>query len=300
MSVKKPSYYGPFFWVAIVSFIVPLVVAAKAFQEVPLTTKPVPHPDASGVDHGIWDYLLKTYVSGGLVDYTGMSRDYLFRVYLRELAEADPSKLTTDADDLALLCNAYNAFVIDGVITHKITDSVINYSEDGKEFFDLEEHIFFGQTMSLNHIEHQIIRERFHEPRVHVALVCAARSCPSIRAEAFVGKRLDQQLEDQSVLFANNPKYVALDTSGLVLQLSPILKWYGDDWKPVGGYLTWLATRVRDPKLSEAIRRAESSEIDVKFFDYDWALNSQTTMHASDATTVKKSAGFGSGTVPNQ
>jgi len=300
MSINKPSYYGPFFWVAIVSFIVPLVVAAKAFQEVPLTTKPTPHPDASGVDHALWDYLLKTYVAEGLVDYPGISRDYLFRTYLRQLSEADPKKLTTAADDLALLCNAYNAFVINGVITHKITDSVMNHSVDGKEFFDIEEHIFFGQTMSLNHIEHEIIRKRFKEPRVHVALVCAARSCPSIRPEAFVGKRLEQQLEDQSIQFANSSKYVAYDPNDNTLRLSPLLKWYGDDWLPVGGYLPWLASRVKDLQLSDAIRQAEREDISVEFFDYDWSLNAQATTNASPATTARKNAGFGSGTVPNR
>ena len=142
MSTNKPSYYGPFFWVATVSFIVPLVVAAKAIHTVPLTTKPTSHPDVSGVDHALWDYLLKTYVENGLVDYDGLARDHVFRVYLRQLSEAEPEKLTTSADQLALLCNAYNAFVMNGVITHGIRDSVMRYQHDGKEFFDLAEHIF--------------------------------------------------------------------------------------------------------------------------------------------------------------
>ncbi len=178
MSKDKMSYYGPFFWVAAVSFLVPLAVAAKAFHEVRLTTRPTPHLDASGVDHAIWDYLLKTHVENGLIDYDGISRDYLFQTYLRQLSEADPRKLTSSADKLALLCNAYNAFVINGVTTHDIHDSVMNFRFEGKEFFDVPEHIFCGQTMSLNHIEHEIVRKRFKEPKMHVALVCAARSCP--------------------------------------------------------------------------------------------------------------------------
>lgn len=300
MPRSESSYYGPFFWVAIVSFIVPLVVAAKAFQEVRITSKPTPHPDASGVDHALWDYLLKTYVENGLVDYGGLSRDYLFRTYIRQLSEADPKQLATSDDELALLCNAYNAYVINGVITHKIQNSVMDYNRDGKDLFDIDEHIFCGRTMSLNHIEHELIRKRFREPRVHVALVCAAKSCPSIRPEAYVGKRLAVQLEDQSVQFANDPKYVAYDASGKTLRLSPILNWYGDDWEQMGGYLPWLSERVKDPALKQVIAQAARGEVQVAFFDYDWSLNSQATSEAIAASARNKSTDFGSGSIPNQ
>ncbi|MEX1026781.1 MAG: DUF547 domain-containing protein [Candidatus Paceibacterota bacterium] len=300
MSNAKPSYYGPFFWVATVSFIVPLVVAAKAINTVPLTTTPASHPDASGVDHALWDQLLKTHVASGLVDYDGLARDHLFRVYLRQLSEAEPENLTTSADELALLCNAYNAYVMHGVIMHGIRDSVMSFQHDGKEFFDVEEHIFCGQTMSLNHIEHELIRKRFKEPRVHVALVCAAKSCPAIRAEAFVGKRLAVQLEDQSVQFANSVKYVEFDSADNTLRLSPLLNWYGGDWDHSGGYLPWLAERVKDPALKEAIEQAASEQVQVAFFDYDWALNSQAPADTTAVAAPKKQAEFGSGSVPNE
>lgn len=188
----------------------------------------------------------------------------------------------------------------DGVITHKIQGSVMDYKSDGKEFFDIQEHIFCGQTISLNHIEHELIRKRFKDPRIHVALVCAAKSCPSIRSEAYIGKRLDVQLDDQSVQFANNPKYVAYDAGEQTLRLSPILNWYGDDWEPVGGYLPWLSQRVRDPTLKEAIERAGRGEARVAFFDYDWSLNSQAPSAAATASAPKKGADFGSGSVPNE
>jgi len=301
MPKTKRSYYGPFFWIAAISFVVPLVVAAKAFHEVRLTTKPTPNPDASGVDHALWDYLLKTHVENGLIDYDGMSRDHLFRTYLRQLSAADPSKLSTPADELALYCNAYNAFVINGVITHKINGSVMDYQLDGKSFFDIEEHIFCGKTISLNHLEHGLVRKRFQEPRIHVALVCAAKSCPAIRPEAYVGERLAIQLEDQSVQFANNPKYVVFDAKDGTLRLSQILNWYAPDWDHAGGYLPWLSQRVKDPSLKAAIERAARGEVRVTFFDYDWSLNSQgRTSLQKEKSSKKPSANFGSGSVPNQ
>ncbi|TWU06140.1 DUF547 domain-containing protein [Stieleria varia] len=297
--MKKNGYYGPFFWLALISFAVPFVVAAKAFHEVKLTTRPSISADPSGVDHNLWDYLLKSYVDGGLVDYDAMSRDYLFRTYLRQLSEAEPQNLTTATDQLALLCNAYNAFVIDGVIRHKIADSVMNFQQDELGFFDIKEHLFAGKTLSLNQIEHELIRKRFREPRIHVALVCAARDCPSIRREAYTGRRLGTQLQDQSVLFANTPKYVHYDESTNTVQLSPLLDWYGDDWSTAGGYLAWLSGLTEDQNLKQKLIHANLGSVDVVFMDYDWSLNGQgVTQSAGKADTPK--ASFGSGTVPNQ
>lgn len=300
MTHNKPSYHGPFFWLAIVSFSVPIVVADKAFREVQLTTKPTSHPDASGVDHALWDYLLKTYVENGLVDYDSIARDHTFRTYLRQLSESDPGKLTTSADQLALFCNAYNAFVINGVITHEIRDSVMKYKVEGINFFDLKEHILHGETLSLNQIEHQLIRKRFHEPRIHVALVCAAKSCPAIRTEAYAGTRLTKQLEDQSIQFANQTKYVTYDATSDTLRLSPLLDWYGSDWDLVGGYLPWLATRVQDDAVKQAIGRASRNETSVAFLDYDWSLNSQAAAGSAAPKPASKKGQFGSGSIPNE
>lgn len=296
MNSKSAAYYGPFFWLALVSFCVPLVVAAKAFNEVRLTTKPTPNPDASGVDHDLWDYLLKQYVTSGLVDYDAMKRDYLFATYLRQLSGAEPSKLATDQERLAFLCNAYNAMVVDGVISHKVNQSVMDVDVNGTGFFDLKEHLLAGETVSLNEIEHRKIREVFQDPRIHVALVCAAKSCPAIRGEAYVGSRLNRQLDDQSKQFANQTKYVHFDIATNALQLSALLNWYGDDWNAVGGYLPWLKGLVADESLREQIELAEDGQVPVEFLPYDWQLNSQ---EAPANRVSERTQEFGSGTIPN-
>lgn len=296
------KYYGGYFWVAAVSFVVPLFVGWQAFQNLQPTSKPTPVVDASGVDHNVWDYLLKSYVSNGLVDYTGMKKDYLFREYLRQLGQCDPACLQTEDEKLALACNAYNAFVINGVIGHKIYDTVDGFTVDGNGFFDIKEHIYAGQTMSLNDIEHGMIRPTFGEPRIHVALVCAARSCPSIRAEAYVGPRVRAQLQDQALQFANNPKYVMFDAVTNELRLSKILSWYGDDWNeayPSSGYLGWIHELTRDPLVKEATAKAIKGEVEVAFFEYDWLLNSQADPGAKPVK-AKKSGGFGSGSSPDE
>ena len=91
---KGSKYYGGFFWVAVVSFIVPIFVGWKAFENLKPTTKPTPVPDVSGVDNDTWDYLLKAYVTDGLVDYDGMKKDYLFRDYVRDLGSCNPDAVS--------------------------------------------------------------------------------------------------------------------------------------------------------------------------------------------------------------
>jgi hypothetical protein len=293
----KKSYYGAFFWLSVVSFLVPLVVALKAFDAAKPTTKPVPNPDVSGVDHALWDYLLKSYVEGGLIDYDGMARDHLFRTYLRQIGTARPDDLPTPEDRLAFYCNAYNALVVNGVITHRIKDSVMNYQHYGLGFFDVKEHLVAGATMSLNDLEHKLIRPTFKEPRVHVALVCAARGCPPIRPEAYTGSNLDAQLRDQSILFSNSPKYVAYDLLPDTLTLSPILKWYAEDWKEFGGVFSWLADRAEDPAVQAALRRKVQDPTGLVYAEYDWSLNSRQTPGSAGGSSPK--ASFGSGTIPN-
>jgi len=322
---KKTDYFGGFFWVAVVSFIVPFFVGWKAFQNLQPYEKPTPVVDASGVDHKLWDYLLKSYVSDGLVDYNGMKKDYLFYEYLREIGQCDPDALETEDEKLALACNAYNALVIHGVAKHKIDDSVMNHKYGDVGFFDVVEHLYAGQTVSLNDIEHNMIRPVFNEPRVHVALVCGARSCPAIRPEAYVGDRIQDQLHDQSCQFANSSKYVKYDAESGKLSLSAILDWYGYDFNeryPKGTYLTWIKEltepelakakgvqalhtaidgviadaneKLKNPDFKGTIAEAiKGLEDKISFFEYDWSLNSQKK------TKGAKPAKAGSGTIPN-
>ena len=269
------------------------------FNKLHAPTKPTPQVDASGVDHAVWDYLLKTYVSNGLVDYDGMKKDYLFREYLRELGQCNPDALKTDDEKLALLCNAYNAFVINGVISHKVTDTVNSVTVDEKPFFKIKEHIFAGETYTLDYLEKDMKLKVFGDPRVHVAVVCAARSCPGLRSEAYVGNRIQNQLEDQSRQFANNPKYVMYDKESEELKVNRILKWYPKDFDqryPNGGYLQWINEMTDDPVIKEMTEKAINGDVQVGYFDYEWKLNSQ----AEPGESAAAGKHFGSGSIPDE
>jgi len=308
----KKEYSGRLLWLALASFLMPVAVAVWAFRSLPQPyTYPEIKPDASGVDQQLWNYLLQTYVADGLIDYDGLKRNHLFKTYLAQIASAQPEKLPDDQHRLAFLCNAYNAFVINGVLVHKIDSSVLDYNnEQGKNtpdkgFFDVPEHILAGKTVDLNTLEHKMIRPVYQEPRVHMALVCAAKSCPTIRPEAFVGERLDSQLEDQARAFANNQAYVRYETNGddatgndtkaEKLYLSPILKWYAEDFGGPMGVLDFLLNRVESPKTSAGLLAARNGTIKIDYNDYDWSLNTQGKTAAS-----KANMSFGSGSIPNE
>lgn len=303
--MNKKEYSGPWLWLALASFVMPIGVAVWAFRTLPKPlTYPEVEPDVSGVDQQLWDHLLRTYVADGLIDYDGLRRTHLFKTYLAQLASAQPEKLPDDAHRLAFLCNAYNAFVINGVLIHKVDSSVLDYeSSDGTGFFDLSEHILAGKTISLNDLEHKVIREdekpreekTYDEPRIHVALVCAAKSCPTIRPEAYMGDRIDAQLEDQAKAFANKQEYVRYDAKEKKLFLSPILKWYSVDFDGETGVLDFLAARVDSSDSMAGIEAARAGEAEIVYNQYDWSLNTQGATAAAHANT-----GFGSGSIPNE
>jgi hypothetical protein len=117
------------------------------------------------------------------------------------------------------------------------------------------------------------------DPRVHFAVVCASTSCPDLRAEAFVGERIDEQLEEQTVRFlADAEKGLRFDEEENELHLSSIFKWYAGDFTGgstvvaffVRGKLTEWVLPYLPSDLADRIRQGEPS---VRYMDYDWSLN---------------------------
>jgi hypothetical protein len=140
-----------------------------------------------------------------------------------------------------------------------------------------------GRDVTLDHIEHDILRKEFREPRIHAALVCAGKGCPPLRNEAFSGDRLTEQLDDQCHRFLASPEKFNVDRIKEIVRLSPILKWYGDDF--VGVYNRDGEIRGHSPSehavLDFASRYVSTEDAQfirtqsytVEFLDYDWSLN---------------------------
>src|SRR5574341_700013 len=185
--------------------------------------------DGGSLDHARLDALLRAHVDGeGLVDYAGLASERAaLDAYLASLASVPFSELSRD-EKLALLLNAYNAFTLRLILEHRPLASIKDIPS-GRRWDDRRWRLA-GETLSLNQIEHERIRPRFQEPRVHFALVCAARGCPPLRAEAYVGARLEAQLADQARRVHSDTRWLRFDPASLTLHLTRLYDWYGSDF----------------------------------------------------------------------
>ena len=124
--------------------------------------------------------------------------------------------------------------------------------------------------MSLNEIEHDVFRKKFTDPRVHFAMVCAAKACPALRSEAYKADRLDEQLDEQAWRFVNNPEKNRYNESTSVLELSSIFKWFRDDFEQ-GNLIKFLKPYLRESVAA----KLDADEAEITFLEYDWSLNGQ-------------------------
>ena len=258
------------------------VVALLAFSAVQLggcgyvryliPLNPTSSTDAAPLSHMAWDGLLKKYVNDqGLVNYKGIRADSLaLNAYLQELAGHLPSKSWTDTDRLAYWINAYNAFTVQRIVRGYPVKSIKDLGGT-KIFVDTpwDQHfIKLGDTRySLNDLEHRIIRKQFADNRIHVALVCAAISCPRLRNEAYTGPRLNEQLDAQGRDFVNNPAKNKL-TPADKPQVSSIFNFYPKDFTKNG------STSVQDFINRYAAQKIKPNA-PLSYLEYNWGLNEQ-------------------------
>jgi len=240
------------------------------------------------------DVLLEYVDARGRVDYAGLAANAGdLEAFSAMLASLDPASLETWSDDdkIALWINAYNALTLEAIVGHypieaSVLRSVIYPKNSIRQipgvWTDLRFRVM-GTDLTLDEIEHRKLRGGFDEPRIHMALVCAAMSCPPLRWEPYSGEHLDVQLEDQTVRFLGSPDRFRLDRDANRVELSPIFKWFGDDF--IGAYEPSEGFEGREPgeravlsfiasHLEGADREyLESGRYEVEYLDYDWSLN---------------------------
>lgn len=224
--------------------------------------------------HQSLDNLLKRHVAQGLVDYGALKADRAaLDAYLDTAGKVteEEFKQWDESTRLAFLINLYNAATLQLIIDNYPVDSIKSIGSLLRSPWSLEVVTLHGKKISLDTLEHGIIRKQYPEPRIHFAVVCAAVGCPPLRAEAYVGDRLDTQLAEQTRSFLSDPEKNRVDSAAKTLHLSPIFKWYRQDFE-VGG--TTLNDYVA-PWYAEQVNRAQLANYTVKFTDYDWALNDQ-------------------------
>ncbi len=226
--------------------------------------------------HAAYNAILKRVVAHGRVDYQVLKADpKALNLYLDTLAAVSEGRFKswTKSQRLAFLINLYNATTLRLIIDHYPVKSIKDIGSFFRGPWKQKVVRLFGQTITLNTLEHEIIRKQFDEPRVHAALVCAAKGCPPLRSEAYVADRLDEQLTDQMQQFLANRIKNRVDAARGKVYLSPIFKWYGTDFKKNGtSLLNALLPYWPQP---EADLLKSRRDWDIDYTDYDWSLNEQ-------------------------
>ena len=230
-------------------------------------------------DHSSWDELVQRHAKDGgrRFDYAGLKADEeQFDAYLGALADADLSALSSN-EIQALFANAYNAYTIATILDHVSADGAFDIESirDVPDVFGRKDHTVGGFLLSLDNMEHNVLRPLFKDPRFHFAVNCASISCPPLPTRAFTGDEIDEQLDTVTKNALTNPDYVSVD--GDTLLVTKIMDWYGSDFvdpEYIGSEksLQEFIAKYATAEVRELVA-AHADSVSVKFRDYDWGLN---------------------------
>jgi len=225
--------------------------------------------------HALWNEVLAEHVYStgprSEVDYKAIKKDpSSLQAYLEIIQKVSTSQYDSFSNNekLAFLINAYNALTVKLIIDHYPVSSIKKiggwFSKPWKqEFFTL-----FGAIRHLDYIEHEVIRKEFNEPRIHFALVCAAKGCPALSTNAYRANWLEAQFEEAAKSFLNDTTRNRFDANEGRFYLSKIFSWFGEDFvKKYGSVLAYAAPRIKGAPIN-----AEDG-YQVSYLSYDWTLN---------------------------
>jgi hypothetical protein len=283
--------------------LVPAVIVVAAWAILaPPPAKPI-RLDAAALAAGSGPFsyqnyaeALKTFVNDqGMVDYKGLkASSKALDAFLAALGALDPKTFAAwaEKEKIAFWINAYNACTLKAIIAnYPIRSSAVaslrfpkNSIRQISGVWTALQFRVLGEEVTLDAIEHQRLRAQFNEPRIHVALVCAAMGCPPLRNEPFVADRLDAQLDDQTKRFLAAPAKFRIDREKGVVHLSSIFKWFADDFvrtygverparhgESVRAVLNFIARSLAKENAEYLV----SGDYSVSYLDYDWSLNEQ-------------------------
>ena len=218
-------------------------------------------PSSKWID--TYNSLLGKYVTSSGVKYADWKNNAADMQAIQQVVDGIAMEKISGVkkEQLAFYLNAYDAWILHEALGKYPTKSVKDLLFT---FFTSPRIKVAGEQMSFNHLEKDIIRPKFGEPRVHCALNCASRSCPPLNPEAFRAEKLDAQLEKLAVAFVNSPRGVDYSAAQKSAALSAIFNWYKDDFKAVGGPLAFINKRRSEPL---------PNDVKITYQDYDWSLN---------------------------
>ena len=230
-------------------------------------------------NHTLWDEILSSYArqNGEAFDYVGLKfEEGKLDHYLYSVAEIDLRRLAS-AEIKALFINAYNAYTVKGILDNVRNDGSISIRSirDISRIWSRAENKIGGYLLSLDNMEHNVLRAIFKDPRIHFALNCASLSCPAIFPTAFTGTTLDEQLDSATRAALSSAKHVKID--GDVLLLSKLFDWYGVDFltsENLGAekHLADYVAKYTRADVRQWLSRLNTKP-EIRFLKYNWELN---------------------------
>ena len=265
--------------VLVLALIALLVSPAAAAPEAKLWERWTAHDPASTleVDHSAWDRFLKAYVVPGedgvnRVDYAGVTaadRDAL-EFYFSMLSGTMVDKLNR-TEQRAFWINLYNLLTVRVILEHYPVKSIrdIDISPGffadgpwGKPLATVE-----GEEISLDDIEHRILRPIWQDPRIHYAVNCASVGCPNLMGEAFTAANSVALLERAAIAYVNHPRGARVDGGELVI--SSIYEWFKADFGGTDAGVIDHLTGFAEPALRAQLEAVTEIDDD----EYDWSIN---------------------------
>jgi hypothetical protein len=224
----------------------------------------------AGLDPAPWDALLKKYVNErGLVDYATWKATpadlQALDQYLAEFASTG-RPLATGTEEIAALINAYNAMTIRWMLDNYPTPSI----RETKDSWKGARWKIGGKTVSLDEIEHKNLRPLYGW-KVHATIVCAARSCPPLQRDAFTAANLGALTAQAYTAWLGRTDLNHYDATKNTVYVSPIFKWFKDDFKGDGALDKILA--AYGPEAGRAF--FSKGAFAVEYLDYHWGINDQ-------------------------
>jgi hypothetical protein len=233
----------------------------------------------TSIEHKVWQQLLDKYLvssdaSGvNLFAYGKVSKSdkKSLQHYLNKMQAQTPTQFNK-AEQKAYWINLYNALTVQLILDNYPLKSITKLGGNLFSFgpWDDDAAIVSGEALSLNDIEHTILRPIFTDPRIHYAVNCASYSCPNLSAQAFTANNTEQELDKGARAYVNHARGVKIQ--GDVLLMSSIYHWYIDDFGGDESSLIKHFKQYASKDLHEKLTRFENLEGNIEH-DYDWNLN---------------------------
>ena len=221
----------------------------------------------------IYSKVLTSYVQDGLVNYSGLkSNPQDLNEYLEQTSQVTKEEFNkwSKNEQLTFLINLYNAQTLDLIADNYPVMSIKDIASDSGGPWEQPVVTLFGEKITLNALEHEVIRKKYPEAKVHFALVCAALGCPALINTPYQAENLDTQLDEQTKVFLLDSDKNSIDTSKKVLQLSPIFDWFKEDFIKQSGSVIAFVNPYFGNKISQAYM--------IEYTNYDWSLNDQASV----------------------